>query len=236
MHAIQQENSIGDYLYSLQSLFNQFSKNHKNRLIFREEVEFFLNQITTLQEKNQLQMVTQSNVHDAFLLGAQLGLSFLKQKGHAFVIPHYDSGFNAFVPHFFLGYKGMTNIVARSKLVMTLTAEVVFSNDEFTFNGTHQAPTHRYDPFGQRGFVKGVYGLSMLANGSFMTTFMGEEELRIIEDTARGQMNASWNSPFVNELRKKTGIRRHFKSLLSVLDIEVEDTIVESGEYNGDFE
>lgn len=225
-HAIQ-NTTPHEYIMSLRSTFDDYNKQQTGRLIFNEEVGHFMTQLDNLIERGQVQSTDDVFLHTAFLGAVQLGLSFSKQKGQAFVISSFNEGTNQYVPSFFMGYKGMQALVARSKMVMTMTADVVFSNDEFVFNGSTEKPLHRYEPGGDRGHVVGVYGISLLATGGAICSFMEGDELFAIEEGAKENFNNSWSGPFVNELRKKTGVRRLFKSLLPILEIDIDDQAIE---------
>lgn len=227
MHAVKQKPTPIEYISSLRDLFDTCNQRNTGKLIFNEEKGHFISQLSDLIQNSRIQCVDDMYLHTAFLGAAQLGLSFSKQRGQAFVISAFDGTLNQNVPSFFLGYKGMQALVARSKMVLTMTAEVVFEHDEFVFNGSMAKPLHRYEPHNDRGVPIGVYGISLLATGGVISTFMSAEELYAVEAGAKMNENGSWNGPFVNELRKKTGIRRHFKSLIPMLDIDIDDTAVE---------
>lgn len=235
MQAIQTNYNPAEYLASLRDTFDTYNKQHGGRLVFNEEVGHFKTQLFSLLDRNQVQCIDDVFLHTAFLGAVQLGLSFSAQKGYAFVIPRFEQGLNQNVPSFFLGYKGMQHIVSRSKMVMTMAADVIFSEDTFSYNGLMEKPTHSFRPNNNRGHVEGAYTISLLANGSVICTFMAAEELQAIEENAKLNANDAWSGPFVNELRKKTAIRRHFKSLLSVLEIDVEESAIEMEQYDANF-
>lgn len=235
MHAVATTIFNSQYIWELENLFNTENKKHNNALVFRNEVGHFLSQLSRLIEMGRIQQADDAHIHRAFLAGVGLGVSFDPRAGQAFVIPMFDELNDGYVPNFFLGYKGMLAIVARSSVVLTMTAEVVFENDEFVFNGTLEKPTHKFRPTDIRGNPIGVYGMSMLANGQVITSFMPADELYVIEESAKTNMNQAWNSPFINELRKKTGLRRHFKSLLSILELRVQENSIETEAYHAGY-
>lgn len=235
MQAVQTRRSPKEYIVSLRGLFDDFNKKQGGRLVFNEEVGHFMVQLESIIERNLVQCIDDVFIHPAFLSGVQLGLSFDKYKGQAFIIPNFNQSLNQNVPAFFLGYKGMQKLVSKSTMVMTMAAEVVFTNDEFTYNGLMEKPTHKHSANSNRGYVEGAYTISLLTNGAVMTTYMPAEELSVIEHNAKLNANDAWSGPFVNELRKKTAIRRHFKSLLSVLDLDIDESAIETEQYDANF-
>jgi phage RecT family recombinase len=235
MNAIQTTKTPREYIMSLRGLFDDFNKRQGGRLVFNEEVGHFMSQLESMVERGQLQCIDDVFLHTAFIGGVQLGLSFAKRQGHAFVIPGFHQNLRQNVPSFFLGYKGMQHLVSKSTMVMTMAAEVVFTNDEFTYHGLMDKPLHRHNANNDRGFVQGAYTISLLTNGGVLTTYMPAEELSVIEDNAKLNANDAWSGPFVNELRKKTAIRRHFKSLLPVLNLDIDESAIETEQYDANF-
>ena len=99
-----------------------------------------------------------------------------------------------------------------------------FENDTFQDNGPAAVPDHKrvINP-NKRGGIIGGYAYSVLiAGGHTICTTVDSDVMQEIEGNAIANGSQAWNSPFVNEMRRKTITRRHFDDLLPVLNLNVE--------------
>lgn len=117
-------------------------------------------------------------------------------------------------------YRGFLALANRSGVIAFIHADIIYTKDEFSFNGQREKVTHRVKSLSPslRGEFGGGYCTSELIDGSIITTTMTPEEILAIEYEAKTYQSSAWNGPFVDELRRKTLIRRHWKTLSRVLD------------------
>ncbi len=64
-----------------------------------------------------------------------------------------------------------------------------------------------------RGQLAGGYCQTELIDGSFKTTVMPPEEILAIEEQGKAMGNEAWLSVHVDQMREKTLIKRHWKTL-----------------------
>jgi recombination protein RecT len=119
-----------------------------------------------------------------------------------------------------ISYMGLCHIAQESGSVLWVQAEMVFSNDEFIFNGMGEKPTHKFNPFAKkedRGEFIGAYCLAKTATGDYLTTMMNAEEIDRIKEKSDGwkaHINKGkqtiWVTDF-GEMAKKTVVKRASK-------------------------
>lgn len=190
-------------------------------LKFEVEARYFIDQWTRAARNGMMAMVPIEEVESEFLKGAQLGLSFDPDKMQAFCISHWDEDNGYCRPRFYLGYKGMLHLVQQDKNIVMTNTQLIYENDTFIDKGPNQIPEHQrvINP-NQRGLIVGGYAYSILAKSHIaICTIVDTDVMQEIENNARNNGSQAWNSPFINEMRKKTITRRHFNDLLSVLDL-----------------
>jgi recombination protein RecT len=110
---------------------------------------------------------------------------------------------------------GITKLVRNSGQLANLTAQVVYSNDTFSYNPADDSvPQHQPDWFGTRGNPIGVYAVARLKDGTTVVEVMSKAEVLNIGnatpnkhqyDPASGQHYGEW--------WRKTVIRRISKYL-----------------------
>lgn len=134
---------------------------------------------------------------------------------------------------FMPGYQGLIKLMKQSGEVRRVWADVVYTNDEYDVErGTHPKLTHKPLLAGIRGDRVGAYCVVVDNDGQVDFEWMRAEEIEAIKAKARGRDNP-WNSPFEDEMWKKSTFRRISKrySLSSELDeiIRRDDVYVDVG-------
>lgn len=117
--------------------------------------------------------------------------------------------------------KGILKKVRNSGELASITAQVVYENDEFDYwvdtDGEHL--THKPKIFGDRGQKQGVYALAKTKDGGIYVEVLTSDDLKAIESASRGK-NTPWSGPFRSEMEKKSAIRRLAKRLPMSTDLE----------------
>jgi len=193
-------------------------------LNFKDEARYFTEQWMRHARAGMMSVVPLTEVHAEFLKAAQLGLSYAPEKMQAFCIANFDIDTGFHRPVFYLGYKGMYQLIAQDRNIAYTHTEIIFENDTFQDNGPAAVPDHKrvINP-NKRGGIIGGYAYSVLiAGGHTICTTVDSDVMQEIEGNAIANGSQAWNSPFVNEMRRKTITRRHFDDLLPVLNLNVE--------------
>jgi phage RecT family recombinase len=161
----------------------------------------------------------------SLLTSASIGISLCSNENLSYLKTQFDYATNQFRTVFDFTYKGYLKLIYRSKMVKIITADVIYSNDKFEFNGTRKLVTHKVTKLSttQRGDLDGGYCTSELLDNSIVTTVMSAEEIFTIENMAKMYENSAWNSAFVDELRRKTLIRRHWKTLAQFIQSKFDE-------------
>jgi len=210
--------------------FEHFNKCSGSRLVFVQEASFIYNIIaasSSWQQSNFAQTNLKS-VIDSFLNIAKTGLTLEPNQQLCYIKSVYNGITSQFETEFDFTYRGYLKLISRSKLVKIITADVIYEKDHFVFNGTRELVEHKVTCLStsQRGNFFGGYCSSELTDNSIITTVMSPEEILCIEDNAKRFENSAWNTPFVDELRRKTLIRRHWKTLSTIVQTIQENSIL----------
>lgn len=221
---MEQENfkkSLFEALKSTEKTFQNYNALSGQHLNFREEAKLVFDWVIASQGYDWGRYCDTSiaSIQDSLLSSAKTGLTFDPQRGLAFLKCVFDPRIGEFVTRFDFGYKGFLMLAARSGLVKLITADVVYDNDVFKFNGTRKMVTHEVTALSptKRGHFAGGYCTTELLSDVIITTVMTPEEILTIEYEAKKNQSSAWNSAFVDELRRKTLIRRHWKTLSTTL-------------------
>jgi len=108
---------------------------------------------------------------------------------------------------------GVMKLVRNSGQLSSLTAQVVYSGDKFSYNpASGEAPNHEPDWFGKRGTVIGVYAVARLKDGSVVVEVMSRDDVEAIRARSKGKDKGPWVTDW-NEMARKTVIRRISKYL-----------------------
>ena len=116
-----------------------------------------------------------------------------------------------------VSYRGYIQLAIDSGAIEWAKAEVVFEQDEFQYNGMGREPTHRFNPFSERGSPVGAYCAVKTKSGDYLVEMMSIADIYSIRDRSK-----AWQSykkkgsscPWVTdegEMIRKTVIRRAYK-------------------------
>lgn len=120
------------------------------------------------------------SVQLAMINVASTGLTLNPANGYAYLVPRDG----AIVLD--ISYKGLIKIATDTGSIEWARADVVHEADEFVYNGPAGIPTHKANPFKERGAIVGVYCIAKTASGDILTEVMDMAELEKI----RGKSSA----------------------------------------------
>lgn len=186
--------------------FITLNDNNDKLLDWENECLFARQQI----EKNDFSLKVANNnqgsLKAAILNVAAIGISLNPASQHAYLVPR-DGAICLDI-----SFQGLKKIATDSGAIEWAKVELVYESDTFEWNGPTTPPTHKADPFSERGNVKGGYCIAKLPSGEFMTEVMSAAEINKIRDTSKAFKNGK--GPWVNwydEMAKKTILKRAFK-------------------------
>lgn len=163
----------------------------------------------------------------ALMTCASLGLEPNTVLGHAYLIPFENKRRKVFEVQLIVGYKGFTDLARRSGQVVSIHADVVYSDDE-VFSHEYGSNQHlRHKPGPRKGKKLGAYCHIRLKDGEGHV-FMSADEIIAVRDKSQGWQSAkrfgkTAESPWtVHEDRMwaKTAVRRLANSGEMPLSIE----------------
>lgn len=203
------KDGLKTFLYKIQSQFESLCVNKE--MHFESEAEFA---IQLLSKNSYLMSVAKNNrisLQNAVKNIASIGLTLNPAVGLAYLVPRKAE------VCLDISYLGLMKLAQDAGSIKDIKAEVVYSADEFTINGSFKEPTHKFLPFADRGTIVGAYVTATTPEGSFLTTTMPIKEIFDIRDSSESYKNEKTRpySPWVkheSEMIKKTVIRRAFKS------------------------
>jgi|TARA_R110000803_G_scaffold135799_2_gene202719 recombination protein RecT len=220
MSAITQEPALNEIITSVQAPFQAYDLANGKILDFKQECLFAKQQIT--KGDGYALKVVQGNpasLKNSLLNTAAIGISLNPALAHAYLVPRGGA------ICLDISYRGLVYLATQCGAILWAKAELVYSNDEFTWNGIMEAPHHKADPFSDRGEVTGGYCLAKLPDGSIMTDVMSREELDKIKQTSKAK-DGPWKN-WETEMQKKSLVKRASKSFPQTGDRKRIDTAIE---------
>lgn len=108
-----------------------------------------------------------------------------------------------------ISYMGLLHIAMESGVISWGQAKLVHANDTYESNGLDKAPAHKYNAFGDRGEIVGVYCTVKTPAGDYLTEEMSLAEIKQVEATSKAK-NGPWKN-FWSEMARKTVVKRASK-------------------------
>lgn len=108
-----------------------------------------------------------------------------------------------------ISYMGLMHIAMEAGVISWGQAKLVHANDTYESNGLDKAPSHKYNAFGDRGDIVGVYCTVKTPAGDYLTEEMSLAEIKAIEATSKAK-NGPWKN-FWSEMARKTVVKRASK-------------------------
>lgn len=175
--------------------------------------------MTSIQRNPLLLKCTQTSLLACIMTCAQLGLEPDQFLGQAYLIPFKNNKKGGLYEcQIIPGYRGYISLARRTGEVQTLSAQVVYENDEFSLQyGTEDKLEHRPAMNGDRGKPVGAYCVIKYKDGGYSFDFMSTADIEKIRKRSKAANDGPWVTDW-DEMAKKTVIRRHIK--LAPLSIE----------------
>jgi recombination protein RecT len=176
----------------------------------------------------------------AVMQASILGFEPVAALGQCYLLPFNNTQSGKKEVQFIIGYRGMIDLARNSGQIKDIYAQVVYSNDSFSYEfGLEPKLVHK-PAMTERGHMTHVYAVAHFVNGGFAFEVMSKFDVDKIKGSSKAGNSkySPWNSGFYDEMAKKTVIRRLFKMLpTSVSKVAetsdekvIENTAFKSGE------
>ena len=220
MNFLEYQNVLYSTLMDAKTQFEVYVQDNKSGLDFNTEFNFMYSKVLSgVNIENSFPYTPLESIKTAFLRVAKIGLSLDPRQQLCYIHTEFNASAGCYYTVLDFGYKGLLTLTARSGKVVVTSANVFYENDTFCFNGQFEKVTHKMTMLSQsaRGYVAGGYCETLLKDGTYITTVMPPEELMAIEEQGKASGNEAWLSAFVDQMRSKTLIKRHWKTLCTVI-------------------
>lgn len=123
----------------------------------------------------------------AFMQAAQLGLEPDDVRGHAHIVPFWDSKKRMYVATFIPGYKGLIDLAMRSKQVSLIDAHIVYDKEPHEYKaGIMPILEHTPMPPALRGEPIAVYAIARMKDGAVKYVWLWQDEVMKIREKSAG--------------------------------------------------
>ena len=168
-----------------------------------------------------------STLLGSVLQACSLGLELDGVLGQAYLVPYKDQC------QMQVGYRGYQALALRSGLVVSMTAAVIYDQDEFEFSlGTDPFCRHHYDVGAlDRGPEVCAWAAAQLSNGTYQFQIADARRIATAEKASKSGGMSPWRT-YREAMVRKTAIRELAKYLPQSPDLiraAVHDEYVETG-------
>ena len=187
--------------------FKSIAKDRNTKLIWEVEAGYARQIINEKDFTFKTAMANPDSLRDAIINVSAVGLSLNKALAYAYLVPRDNQ------ICLDISYKGLVKLATDSGSIKWAKAELVYSNDNFKYNGINELPEIECDPFSDRGELVGVYCIAKTSDNDYLVDTMSINEVTEIKNKSMG--GTSKYSPWVNffgEMAKKAIIKRASKS------------------------
>lgn len=184
---------------------------YARRISGDQRAQQFMAQISLMAQKEpKLAQCDQNSLLDAMMKCVHLDMMPNTPEGLAYIIPYGREA------QFQLGYKGMVKLAYRSGMIQSISAELVFPEDDFMVSlGTDRKLTHTPSFKADRTkFDKAthVYATARLMSGETVFEVLTPEELAKVRNASKSGATGPW-ATWPEEMAKKTVLKRLLKYL-----------------------
>ena len=164
------------------------------------------------------------SLRNAIINVAAIGISLNPANKHAYLVPR-DGRVCLDV-----SYMGLLHLAMSTGSIKWGQCKLVHDNDSYESNGLEYAPSHKYNPFSNRGNVIGGYCTVKTADGDYLTEEMSLDDIKQVQNASKAK-NGPWQK-YWNEMARKTIVKRASKYWPKVerLDQAIHNLNTDAGE------
>lgn len=186
--------------------------------------------LTEFRKNPKLQECDPMTFIACIMEAAQLGLE-PGILGSSYLVPYWNSKKNCYDCTLIPGYRGFIDLARRSGNIQTITAEIVYENDEFEFEKGLEPKLVHKPVLVNSGKMIAAYAVAQIKGGGFQYIVMSKEAI----DQAKNRSKSSKNGPWVTDyeaMAQKTVVRRLFKWLPVSIEMQKAAVLDEHAENN----
>lgn len=178
--------------------------------------------MTSIQKTPKLMECTPQSLLACVMTCAQLGLEPDQFLGQAYLVPFKDQKKGVTICTLIPGYRGYIALARRSGELQTLSAQVVYSNDQFEIRyGVEDTLSHK-PALNSRGEPLGAYCVFKYKDGGYSFDWMSVDDIEKVRKRSKAATDGPWVTDW-DEMAKKTVIKRHAK--LAPLSVEFQKAV-----------
>lgn len=197
------------YQNAIDGVRSEFQRIAQGMVSYDKEAVFAAQQLCKTEWSKQVASRNPESVRLAMINVASTGLTLNPANGYAYLVPRDG----AIVLE--ISYKGLIKIACDTGAIEWGRADVVYDQDQFTYNGPAQIPVHVANPFSEeRGKLIGCYCIAKTASGDILTEAMPLseiEKIRAKSDLWAKKQSGPWKEWFT-QMVKKAVIKRASKT------------------------
>lgn len=204
-------NNTVEIIKKAEGKFLSVVKESKSTLLWEQEKTFALQAISG---NDALKKCSEKSIVNALVNISLTGLTLNPKKAYCYLIPRKGQAVLD------ISYQGMIYMMTNQLNIKSIHSEVVYTNDFFEYYTDENSVkiTHKPNVFSKdRGDILGVYAIAYNNDGGSTVAVLKEEEIQQIKSTsqAAGTSYSPWSQSetIQNEMRKKTAIRRLWKTV-----------------------
>lgn len=201
---------MSNAIIQIESRFNSikpsFDRTNQYGVKFESECHFAKNLLKNNKFLLDVAMNNPESLEQSLLNISAIGISINPALKEAYLIPRDGKVVLD------ISYIGLVKLATDTGSVEWVQVETVRESDLFEYQGVGLKPIHKFDPFADRGEIKGGYCVAKLASGDFLVTVMSKKEVdEIREKSSKVKSDKGPWSTFYEEMMKKTILKRASK-------------------------
>lgn len=181
-----------------------------NNMQWTKESQFAIQQLQNNEHLYDTAVGNGASLENALINVAAIGISLNPALKHAYLVPRKVNKKAAVCLD--VSYMGLIHLAVTTGSILWAQSKLVHENDEFALNGVATEPTHKYNPFADRGAITGAYCIVKTLDGDFLTETMTIKDIYNIRDRSESFKKGygPWKSD-EGEMIKKTVVKRAYK-------------------------
>ncbi|ADU50147.1 RecT protein [Thermaerobacter marianensis DSM 12885] len=156
--------------------------------------------LTVLRTTPELRRCTVPSLLAAVLQCAQLGLE-PGVLGHVYLVPFKNGKTGEYEVQVIIGYKGWVELARRSGQIQSLTARVVYQNDEFELSfgiedNLRHVPWYMRPNVQDGGPIRGAYSVARFKDGGYHLHYMPIQQIEARRKRSRAADSGPWKTDY----------------------------------------
>lgn len=146
------------------------------QIVWQKECNFAMQLLSANKYLDDIAWSNTQSLKNAIVNISAIGISLNPATKHAYLVPRDKR------VCLDISYMGLLHLACMSGSIMWGQAKVVRENDDYQSLGIDKSPSHKYNPFGERGGIVGVYCTVKTCDGDYLTEEMSIKQVYDIRD------------------------------------------------------